>query len=181
MEYLERTDSVTVPKNAGVPGLLKFLGALLHEIPRVKEVVIKHTGQVEYTWYVPKDGSGTKTLEVQFESLKPYAIIRNASIQEVAAPDPVRAVPALFNACQNDRLYPICLVTGADTHLWRWAAAVYGTPDVQAETFFGYPVIQDREVPDDVLILCASYARTQHITDTYRSYKVTLEASHNGK
>jgi len=181
MEYIERTGSITIPKNAGVAGLLKTLGALLAEIPRLKSIHINSAGLVEYVWYAPAETENPKTLEVQFESLMPYAIIRNTTLKEVVVDDPRTAIISLFNACHLDRLYPICLVTGADTKLWSWMANLYGLVMTPSDTFFGYPLLQDREVPDDVLILCASFARTLHITDTYRAYKIAMEAAAHGK
>jgi hypothetical protein len=170
-----------VPRNSGVPGLLKLLGSILAEIPRVKEIIIRSNGTVSYTWYMPS-GAPPKTLDIQFDTLMPYAIIRNSPLQEVVSDGGNRtAVASLFNACHRDRLYPICLVVGSATILWKWLAEAVGSPVDPSDTCYGYPLLQDREVPDDVLLLCASYARTNNIEDTYRSYKITLEALPDGK
>lgn len=179
MDFVERTDSVDVPKNSGLKGLLTLLSALLSEIPRVKEVVIRSTGKVDYTWYAPSEGDQPK-LNVTFESLLPWAIVRNTPLKEETPPEPNMGVYSLFRACHRDRLYPICFVTGSDTKLWDWLLAI-GVPMEPSDTFFGYPLLQDREVPDDVLILCASFARTTQISDTYRSYKITMEALSHDK
>lgn len=178
MDFVERTDTVDVPKNTGVPGLLKLIGSILAEIPRVKEIVIRSNGSVVYTWYMPM-GAPPKMMEVQFDALLPYAIIRNTPLKEV--PMDKDAVAALFTACHRDRLYPICLVVGSDTILWKYLAATTGKSLDVSDTFYGYPLLHDREVPDDIIILCASYARTSNITDTFCSYKITLETPSNGK
>ena len=174
MDYEERTDEAEVPKNTGLPGLFKLLGGLLNEIPRVKEVVIKSNGKVRYTWYAPHDAP-EKVLQMQFDSLKPYAVIRNTNLLEVTPRMPYMILSSLFMACDRDRLHPICFVSGAETKLWKLLVAHFGIEYENAESVYGYPLLLDKDVPDDALILCASFARTNQLADTYRCYKVLLE------
>jgi hypothetical protein len=180
MDYVERTDTVEVPKNTGLPGLFKMLGALLGEIPRVKEIVIKSSGQVRYTWYSPM-GAPEKALQVQFEDLMPYAVIRNTPLEEVTPRFPYMRLSSLFLACDKDHLYPICFVTGVETRLWKWMISAFGLEYDQTEAIYGYPLLLDKSCPDDALILCASFARTNQLADTYKCYKVLLEVAADAK
>lgn len=180
MDYVERTDTIEVPKNTGLPGLFRVLGEMLNEIPRVKEILIKSSGQVRYTWYIPV-GATEKALQVHFEDLRPYSVIRNTHLEEVVPKLPHMVLSSLFLACDRDRLYPICFITGAETLLWRWMASAFGSEYGQTESIYGYPLLTDKNVPDDALILCASFARTNQLADTYRCYKVLLEVPQDAK
>lgn len=174
MEFEEHTDSVTIPKNTGLAGLLATIKSLLEEIPRVKELRLTQAGVLHYTWYAPV-GALERTPRIAFEDLQPYAVIRNNQVQEVAVPSQALLLFSLFMECQQDRLYPICLVVGAETIFWRWLQAVTEMRVPTNSSMFGYPVLADPNVPDDVLILCSAYARSSHIEDTYRAYKALME------
>ena len=180
MDYVERTDEVDVPKNTGVPGLNKLLTEMLTEIPRIKEITIKSNGKVRYTWYAPV-GAPEKILQIQFESLMPYAVIRNAAVAEVTPRYPYMRLSALFMACEKDHLYPICFVAGTDSLLQKWLVSAFGLEYEHMESIYGYPLLLDKDVPDDVLILCASFGRTNQLADTYCCYKVLLEVPQDGK
>ncbi len=180
MDFVERTDEAEVPKNTGLPGLFKLLGEMLNEIPRIKEIVIKSSGKVRYTWYTPV-GAPEKVLQVQFEDLRPYAVIRNTPMLEVTPKFPHMRLSSLFLACDKDRLYPICFVAGAESLLWKWVVSAFGIEYDQMESIYGYPLLLDKDVPDDALILCASFARTNQLADAYRCYKVLLEVPEDGK
>lgn len=182
MEYIERTDSLTIPANTGISGVLRTIKELLTEIPHVKELRLNHKGLLAYTWYAPT-GAAESPLQVSFEDLQPYAIIRNVPIREVVRTPPEGSTAAsqqelflaLFMECQADRLYPICFVVGADSIFWEWVSSLTGLRLPSASTFFGHSVLTDRAVPDDTLILCASHARSQQIEDTYGVYKICME------
>ena len=176
MDYSERIDSIDCPKDSGVAGLTRLFKSLLKEIPRIKKIVINSTGKVEYTWYAPT-GAPDRALSVKFDDLLPYAVIRNSLLEEISVQgdSPVLAIAKLFMACHKNRLYPIALVTGAETKLWKWYEASIGAPVEASGTFCGYNVLKDREVPDDVLILCGTFARSDELTDTYCAYKITME------
>jgi hypothetical protein len=174
MEFEERTDSVTIPKNTGLAGLLTTIRSLLGEIPRIKELRLTHAGVLYYTWYAPA-GASERPPSVAFEDLRPYAVIRNCYVQEVVVPSQALLLFSLFAECQQDKLYPICLVVGSKSIFWHWLQTVTGVRVPEDSSIFGYAVISDPGVPDEALILCASYARSQQIEDTYRAYKALME------
>ena len=119
-EYEEVTGTIEVPKNVGIKGFLKAIEALL-ALPRVQSINIDARGQVEYRHFV-REGEGNGPLEVTFDSLMPYAVIRNSRVVELGDPDLNAAVALgqLFNMAAADHLHPVALVGGANTHLWSW-------------------------------------------------------------
>jgi len=170
MDYVERNSYVVVPKNAGIKGLLKTVEAILSEIPSIQTIVIGADGRISYTWLAPEGTEDKKALEVDFTDVLPYAIIRNTRVVEVTTQDPGPrvALVELYNKAARERRYPICLVAGTDTHLWQWLK------EPLCDALFGCSILYDPEVPDDVLILCTSYARTTNIADTDCAFKLTM-------
>jgi hypothetical protein len=194
MEFVEVSNSIDIPRAAGVKGLVKTIEAVLHEIPRVKSLSVNTAGKLTYVWYAPKDVVGdnpTDMLEdkLSLGELTPYAVLRGKPILEVLPKCTGLAVfVELFHAMNVDRLYPICLVVGTMSLLPAWARH-YGLDDSYTRLFesavvsdarlFGVPIVSDRHIPDEVIILCASYARTEDVEDTYRAYKLVLEVPLN--
>jgi hypothetical protein len=175
MEFVQKTSSIRVPKSTGIKGLLDCISALISEVPRVSRILIESNGEVTYTWPCPVDGE-SKPFDLSFEDSMPYAVIRNTRMVDVGGKDPADSLAALFAACHKDRLYPICIVTGTDTKLWSWLSrAVFGQRLDPSDTLYGYMILADREVPDDSLLLCAGYARSQSIADTHVCYKISME------
>jgi hypothetical protein len=177
MEFEERADSITIPKNTGLSGLLQTIKALLTEIPRVKELKLTSAGVLSYTWFAPTDIE-TRPLHVPFETLQPYSIVRNSLIEEVAVPTQQALLLSLFATCQRDKLYPICFVLGSKSIFWEWLMGVNGVSMPRDSSIFGYPLLMDEFVPNDTLLLCTGYARSQHIEDTYLVYKALMEMPH---
>jgi hypothetical protein len=174
MEFVEQADVVDVPKGSGLKGLLKTVEGILSEIPRVKELHISATGQVRYTWYMPA-GAKEQSLEVQFSDLLPYAIIRNTNLEEVFAPEGTNVcelVTHLFDSVARDKLQPVCFVVHPLSRLRKLLqqqGLIMGRDEL-----CGYPVLEEEELPQDALILCASFGRTVHISDTHKAYKVLI-------
>lgn len=174
MGFVEQVDVVEVPKGSGLKGLLKTVEGILTEIPRVKELHISSTGQVRYTWHIPEDAK-PQALDIQFNDLMPYAIIRNTNLVEVLAPEGsgvLESVSHLLNAVYKDRLQPVCFVVHPQSPL-RASLQKRGI-DMGQDELFGYQVLEADELPQSALILCASYGRTIQIADTYKAYMIVI-------
>jgi hypothetical protein len=170
MDYVERSGHVVVPKNAGIKGLLKTVEAILSEIPSIQTITIGADGRVWYSWFAPEGAADKTGLEVDFTDVLPYAVIRNTRVVEVASKEPGAQFLLLemFTKASLEQRFPICFVAGTDSCLWRWLGMQPGV------SLFGCFIYYDAEVPDDVLILCTSYARTTSITDTDCAFKITM-------
>lgn len=174
MEFVEQVDVIDVPKGSGLKGLLKTIEGILSEIPRVKEINVSSSGQVRYTWYMPADAK-EKSLEVNFSDIMPYAIIRNTNLEEVLVSDGssiCEQICELLNAAHKDRLLPVCFVAHPMTSL-REQLRAKGI-NMGIDELLGYPVLEAEELPQGALILCASYGRTVHISDTHKAYKILI-------
>ena len=176
MEYVEKTGRIEVPKNAGIRGFLKTIESIL-KLTRVQSIEIDARGHVDYV-YAVREGENPKELEITFESLMPLGVVRNGKVEEMPLVDPGASagdvMGVLLDRVETDRLYPVALVTGANTRLWNWYERTAARPWTNHESFFGIPVLLDQQVEDTTLILCAAYTRRAEFIDTQRSYKVNI-------
>jgi len=173
-DYEEVTGTVDVPKNAGVKGFLKAIEDILR-LPRVQNIAIDARGRVEYRHFL-REGEPHRPLEVSFDSLMPYAVIRNSRVIELAEPDLNAAVALsqLFNMAASDHLFPVALVGGANSRLWDWYVASTTVDPSSREDVYGVPFLTDRFLEDNVLVLCAAYTRAGSLVDTQKSYKLVI-------
>jgi len=171
-EYEEVKGEVEVPKSTGIAGFLETIKAVLR-LPRVQDVHIDSKGKVSYRHFVREGES--RALGMSFDSLMPYAIIRNGTVSELPSPDPnaAIAIAQLFNMLAQDHLHPTAFVASPATMFWDWYARSIGTPASRLEVF-GLPLLHDRMVEDHVLILCGAYARAGEMVDTQKSYKLVI-------
>ena len=176
MQLEEKTNTISVPKEAGVPGLIETVRTILR-LSRVMNVEINHRGVVTYRRFVPVGEPGGAPV-IDFAGLSPNGVIRNSVVKELPYERPGCHAPdlifSMFDAVRDDGYFPICFVTGADTTLWRWYAHSAGLEAPERDVFYGYPLFFDRMIPDDVLILCAGYDRNATIGDTLASFKLAL-------
>jgi hypothetical protein len=175
-EYEELTGTIEVPANVGIEGFLLAIRNIL-KLPRVQDVHINARGNISFKRFVRK-GEGHDPLEVNFDSLMPYAIIRNSMVSELAAPsdNAAVAVAQLFAMAARDHLVPVSFVGGAKTDFWAWLDKSTGVPMSLSSTdeAFGVPFLRDRQLEDHVLVLCAAYTRTSTLIDVQRSYKLVI-------
>lgn len=178
MNFREVTGTVKVPANTGIEGFLHTIKEILKK-PRVQSINIDGRGSVSFRFFVSEgdDIENTKNFGVDFAALEPYAIIRNADIQEVFLPPDVAAstaVSVMFEKATGDRLRPLAFATGAKSILWDWYRFTTGHELHQTEYFFGLPVLTDRQIPDTVLLLCAGFGKDAAFIDTQASYKIEM-------
>lgn len=174
MEYREVKNHVEVPKAAGVTGFLLTVEKIL-KLPRVQEIHIDARGKVSYRHYV-REGEPMQELQVDLESVMPYAVVRNSTVSELVAPDYNAAVALgqLFDLCAADHLFPTAFIAGPTTEFWKWYEASTTIAITSREELYGVPILLDRFVEDRTLILCASFSRTGVLVDTQRSYKLVM-------
>jgi hypothetical protein len=177
-EYEEVRESVDVPKNAGVQGFLKTVEGILR-LPRVQEIRIDARGKVDFRYFL-REGEQHKPLEMDFETLLPYSIIRNNKVVELVDVDPNAAVAVgqLFDLAAADHLFPVAFVGGPGSLFWQWYETTTAIHLAAREELYGVPFLSDRALEDYVLVLCAAYTRSAALIDTQRSYKLVIPKVH---
>jgi hypothetical protein len=175
-DYREVTGSIQVPANTGIEGFLHTLRTLLRK-PRLQRVVIDSRGKVSFTRYaLPDEEEEPDNFGVDFESLQPYYVIRNAQVHEVLLPTepaPV-SIARLFDRVASEALRPLAFALGADSQLWSWYTLSTGHTPSTRSSFFGLPVFTDRNIDDSAIFLCAGYGRDAAFIDTQVSYKISI-------
>jgi len=173
-KYEEIRESLEVPKNTGRQGFLRAIEEIL-TLPRIQDINIDARGKVTYR-YSLREGERRREVKPDFDSLLPYAIVRNAEVRELVEPDANAAVAVsqLFDLASADHLFPTAFVAGPDTLFWKWYTESTCIELLSQEEFFGLPVLSDRYVEDYVFILCAAYTRGAPLSDTQRSYKLVI-------
>lgn len=173
-EYEEVRESVDVPRDTGVQGFLKTVEGIL-KLPRVQELHIDSRGKVDFRYFVQK-GEQRKPLEIDFDSLLPYSIIRNSKLTELVDVSLNAAVGLgqLFDMAAADHLFPVAFVGGTQSLFWQWYEVTTAIGLASREEVYGVPFLVDRALEDYVLVLCAGYTRSAALIDTQRSYKLVI-------
>lgn len=175
-DRIEYKETIEVPKGTGRAGFILAIEQVL-KLSRVQDIHIDARGKVSYTRFVA-EGEEVAPLRVDFESVSPYAVIRNSEVVETSYPDDVNAAVAvslLFQEVSVDQLFPIAFVGGMKTDIWRWMFNSTGvTPPKIRDELFGLPLYQDRMIEDYMLVLCAGYSRNAAMLDTQKSYKIVI-------
>lgn len=178
-DFREVTGTVRVPRNTGVEGFLDTIRQLLRR-PRVQEIRVDVRGTVSFRRFAlasEEDGDNDNNYGIDLTSLHPYAIVRNAQVKEFMPPADLSAavvVGLMFEKSAQENLRPLSFVTGTDPVLWAWYRFTTGHELAESDTFFGLPLLRDRQIPDTVLLLCSGYGRDAAFVDTRVSYKVEM-------
>ena len=80
-ERREDTQIVEIPKGSGRQGFLLAIDQIL-KLSRVQGIQVDARGKIYYTRYV-EEGEPAPPVEIDFETLSPHSVIRNALIQEL--------------------------------------------------------------------------------------------------
>lgn len=173
-EYVLHEEEITPPKGSGIPGLLKAIQEIV-QIGRVQEIRVKTNGKIEYDFYLRKNEK-KQELNVQFEKVMPYAIVRNTDLQEIPYPSAhaATALAELFNASGKEHLFPIAFLGSDNTGFWPWYEDTTGLTPITKEELFGLPFLSDPMMPEMALLLCTGFKRNGVITDTVKSFKITI-------
>jgi hypothetical protein len=175
-EYKEVTGSIQVPNNVGIEGFLRAIKTILLK-PKVQRINIDAKGKVTFTRYaLVTDEEELLNAGVDFDDLQPYAVIRNAVVQEVMLPtEPAPVVIGhLFDRAAADQMRPIAFAIGASSQFWSWYALSTGHRVGTRDQLFGLPVLTDRYIDDSIVFLCAGYGRDAAFVDTQTSYKINI-------
>jgi hypothetical protein len=171
-EYREISETLDVPIGTGVDGFLKVIGEILR-LRRVQEVKIDARGKVSYLRYA-REGEPDKPLDVDLETLMPYAVLRNNKLQELpVADDAAHAVGQLFHAAGQDGLFPIAFIGGTNSMFFKWYKQTTGI-ELKDDNVYGLPFLVDRKIEDYMLFLAAGYARYNHLADLQKAYKIVI-------
>jgi hypothetical protein len=177
MEYEQHDEEIDIPHGAGSAGLLEAVRGVL-TLPRVQSIEINVRGKITYSFFLPK-GEKAKEPVINFEKVMPYAIARNGKIEELPYPsgDAITACAELFERAERDHMYPVSFLGGEKTDFWPWYAEARGHEGAAANTreeLFGIPFLIDSHMENTTLLLCTAYRRGAPITDTVKSYKITI-------
>ena len=178
MQYTEVTKSIEVPKNVGSEGFVLALKGIIR-IPRVQKIEIQANGTVTYTYFKHEDAPDAP-LSIDFETIAPSAIVRNTEMRELELveqdPAPV-VVCKMFRAVRIAGMVPIAFVIGVDSVFWVWhKLAGLRNLDDSVDSAYGLPIVKDRHIPDEALVLCAGYDRNSALVDTAVSFKTVMLA-----
>ena len=173
-DFEEIRESIDVPKNTGVTGFLQTVEGILR-LPRVQEIRIDSKGKVDYRYFLREDEE-KKPLEMDFDTLQPYAVIRNGVVVELETPHENAAVALgqVFAQMTADQLFPVAFVGGAASTFWQWYTASTGIELRTQDDLYGVPFLKERMLEDYMLVLCAAYTRHSALIDTQRSYKIVI-------
>lgn len=172
--FTKHEEFIDVPKGTGIAGFLRSIGEVL-KLPRVQNVAITSQGRIEYSFFL-REGEEKTVLTMNFEDLMPMAIVRNSDVMEVRNRSESSAVAIfqMFNASAIDGLFPIAFVTGLSTPLWDWLETTADDKTVTQGSLFGLPIHQDRNCPDEVLLLCSAFKRDSELVEMKKAYKIDI-------
>lgn len=177
MELKEIESEIAVPRNTGLPGLLRAIEQIAAR-PRVQSISINSKGVIKYKHYVPDDSEEYKNFGVDFEDLRPYSVIRNTEIVELdvgSTPPPASTVIGmLFDSVLLRQMRPINFVVGVATQLWSWYQDSTGHAMQVKSHLHGLGVLIDQEIPDTALILCAGFGKDAALIDTQVAFKIEI-------
>lgn len=177
-DYQEVTETQDIPKHAGIEGFILAIRSIL-KMPRIANINIDNKGKVTFTRYARVE-EPRRQIEVDFESVAPSAIVRNGHVVEVDADsfhgNAAICVAALFSRAAQDHMYPVAWVVGANTVLPSWHALTTGVV-LPTGSAYGLPVLRDRFIPDEALILACAYGQDAALIDARQAYKVTMPSA----
>lgn len=175
MSNFQATETVIkVPRNTGIDGFVQALRRVLG-LSRVTEIHINTKGEFRFTRHTRPDEEPVQ-VEIDFGSVTAAAAIQSADLVEVepagaSEPAPV-AIARIFAVMHRDVMAPVAFVVGPRSRFSAWHQETSGIP--LGEWAYGVRVLQDDEVPEETLVLCAAYSPGGSLVDVRRSYKLLL-------
>jgi hypothetical protein len=174
MDYQLVQSSIEVKKGTGVEGFLRVIKQVL-KLPRLQTVTIEAKGKISYDRYVLGEES-REPVEVGYDDLEPYSLIRNGTVEgvEVLSSNPAVVLSLLLDRVVKDQLHPCAIVTGANTILPTWFSHGTGRTLLTVEYVCGLPVYLDRNIPDSTLIVGGAYTRDADLTAVQKFYSLEM-------
>lgn len=179
MEYEEKTERIEVPRGTGIKGFLRAIETIM-KLPRLQGFNCDVRGILTYTRFVAPDEPGM-SLSIDFESLMPWASVRNGIVEELVLDSsirPLNAITEMFLAVSRERLAPVAFVAGANPTLFDWLKQHHVVLENKDE-LMGLPLLRDRQLEDYVLILAAGYVRGGYVSDAQKSFKIVMPERKN--
>lgn len=176
MPLKEQTKRVDVPAEAGVEGFMHAVREILGK-SNVQEIVMRADGTVSYTRLIDPEREEADNLNVSYDHLAPYEIIRNRPVKAVNCPTSMCAnevIATVISTAVDSGYTPICFVADQSTQLWNW---LHFSSDYQQQAknhLFGYPLHLDKDLDESVLVLCAGVGETRALIDTRVSISVHM-------
>lgn len=173
-EYERVAYSIDVPRETGVEGFIVAIREVLKQ-SRVQSVEIDARGKVNVVRFVRASEPRTE-ISVDFSTVTPAAAVRSGRVIEIVtqpSDNPLEVLLRLYTACTRDQMFPVALIIGADSTFPAWLRS-FGYDVDPLERLYGQPVLSDRHVPDDALILATSYGPNGALADVQHCYKVAL-------
>lgn len=172
--YAEGTTTVDVPPGTGVPGVLRAVEAIL-KLGKIQVLEVV-PGKVKYTRLYKAD-EPEQLIELDLSTLMPSHVVRNCQLDELSlkSVNAAVAVGQMFMAASLAGLNPVAFVGGTNSELWSWYEATTQLA-TSREEFYGVPFYADKDLPDEVLVLCAALGRRATMVDVTHGYKITIPA-----
>jgi len=173
-DYALREDTVEIPPGAGVEGFLHALKQVL-KLPRVTDIHIDARGVVKYSHWVRETEEVGFQLTVDFDELCPYKIIRNSVVVDLGYAgegSPLGHIARMFERAELDHMHCVSFVTGAASSVRSWFRDCAQMKVVNQ--LMGLPLLTDRFLEDDTLILCTAFGRGAEMKDVRMSYRITV-------
>lgn len=175
--YKEVEATVEVPAAAGVEGFLLAIRKIL-KLGRVQRLRVEVDGKVHYTRIVRNDEPDTR-MDVDFDTVLPSALVRNAQVVEVPSSGQTAAAGLLhlFAEAAIDGVTPIAFISGAGTSFYSWYLQTMGGrayPRGPNALLCGLPFVLDRHIPDDTLLLATAYRREAPLLEMKTVYKLAM-------
>lgn len=181
MKVGERIENVDVPTHLGVEAFMTVIKEVIKQ-PRVQKVIIDKDGRVTYSRVVNDEEEPTN-LNVSFDHLQPYHIIRNAMTTELHYPPTMGAAAVIGSmldwACSRGYT-PVGFVLSPNSVLWSWLYFSEALNVQSRDRLFGYATYTDPGIPETALVLCVGQGDTSALVDTKLSIKVQMPESSSG-
>lgn len=177
MTFELKTMTAEIPKGSGREGLFRALEQIL-KLPRVERFSVDSKGVLTVELHLAAHEEVSPDVMLDFSGLHVSDIVRNCSTVVEAtfevAETPWATLAFLLHEAHQDRLYPIAFATGAGTTVWKWLETVPGPRARQRDVLLGYPLLIDRHLPDDALLLCAGATHKAALVDTRTVYRFLI-------
>ena len=172
--YIEEEKTVDVPPGTGVPGVVRAVETIL-KLGKIQELTVV-PGRVTYI-RLRKDEEPEQLIELDLATLMPSHVVRNCVLEELHLKSVNAAVVIgqMFFSVALAGLNPVAFVGSTNSELWAWYEA---TTQLTAsrEEFYGVPFYADKDIPDEVLVLCSALGRRAAMVDVTHGYKITIPA-----
>ena len=173
-DYVEREHVVNVPRAAGVEGYVIAVREVLTALPRVAGMQMDDKGVIRVRYWEHAGEDSSSSFQIDFSSAQPYYIIRNSNVIDMGYcedENPLTCLARMFCSADAAHMRCISVVVGSNLVFNTWCKRSGVT---FSDSVFGIPLMVDKDVEEDVVVLCCGYGPTARMNDVKRSYKLTF-------